>query len=329
MITAKPEYLYLLLLVLPVTGIAVYSYYTGKKDLQKLGGDWRYNRLVNVYIVKSFFIHIFFTLFLICGVLALADIKWDNRYTEDDRDGYELVIAMDISRSMLADDIRPDRFRAMVRQVKWLINELPGAQFSIVIYKGKASKIIPVTEDSYALSLFLNGVSPDLITVPGSDMEDAINTALKAFTITGKYRAIILFSDGENLSGNPLAAARAAGASGIPVITVCIGTEAGQNIPLGPGNYLRNKEGKMVLSKANPQLLADIARQSRGKAYRLTNFYMIKNELTSIAKQTRDDNVDPGLKLEKVDKFQLFLSLSLVFLTLSILTRGIRWKKIA
>jgi len=328
MIIDKPQYLRLLLLVIPVCGNAIYGFSFGKNSLRKLGGEWRFEALTNVFVVKNFFIHTFYILFIICAVLALADIRWDDQLVEDNRDGYEFVIMLDISRSMLADDVRPNRLNATIAAINRLIKDIPDAKYGIVVFKGKAAKVFPVNDDLYALSLFLNTVQPEMLTVPGSNIEEGIKTSLKVFTTAGKYRAIFLFTDGESKTGNSLAAAKIAGDAGVPIISVLVGTEKGQNVPLGPGDYLRDKNGKLVLSRANTLLLKDIAKQSHGQFYELNGFSKVKNELLSIVKHFEHDDIDKGLKLEKKEKWDFFLSFAILFLILALLTRGIRWQKI-
>lgn len=324
MIIAKPFFLLLLFLTIPIALLGIYSYTRGKKGLHRLGGQWRFDTLLNIFIVKNFFMYTFFILFVIFTALALADFRWDEQLVEDEREGYELILAIDISRSMLAGDSAPTRLQAVKEKIVWLMQSIPDAKFGIVIFKGKAVQIIPITDDTYALNLFLNTLSPDMITAPGSNVEEGLKVALESFSQAGKYRAILLFSDGENQAGNPRSVARKAGDAGIPVITVLCGSPAGAHIALTPGNYLRDESGKLVLSQADASLLEEIAQQSNGKAYTLSNFERIRRELIYITKQIEDENIDTGLKIEKKGKFEIFLSLALLFLILSILTRRVR-----
>jgi Ca-activated chloride channel family protein len=328
MVIDKPEYLWLIIIVVPVGLLAYYNYRNGKKDLLKLVGKWRFDSFFPVYLVKHFFILFFFLLFLVFSFLAIADIRWGQRLVPDDREDYEIVIALDISQSMRADDIKPNRLTAAKRMINALLDRMVNTKFGVVIFKGEAVRIWPVTDDLYAITLFLETADPNLITTSGSNIEDGIDVSLNTFYEAGKYRAILLFTDGENLQGNPLLAAKSAGVKGIPVIPVICGTEGGSKIFLDDGSIVTNKKGEKVISSINRPLLEHIAALSGGKVFELYNAKRIKDELLSIVTDIEDENLDKGLKLVKNEGYRFFLLLGLIFLLLSLITRGIRWKGI-
>ncbi|MBN1698003.1 MAG: VWA domain-containing protein [Spirochaetales bacterium] len=328
MVIDKPEYLWLFLVLAPVVLLSYYNYRNGKKDLQELAGTWRFESLFPIYQVKQFFILFFFLLFLVFTFLALADIKWGQRFVPDDREGYEIVISLDVSQSMLADDINPSRLKAAKRIIQRLIDRMKDAKFGVVIFKGEAVRIWPVTDDFQAITLFLETAGPDLITTSGSNIERGITCSLNTFHEAGKYRAIILFTDGENLHGDPLPEAKKAGARGIPVIPVVCGTEKGARIFRNDGSAVRDRNGERVVSTINRTLLEHIAALSGGKLFEIYNAERIPFELLSIVTDIEDENLDKGLKLVKNEGYRLFLFLGMLFLLLSLITRGIRWKDI-
>jgi Ca-activated chloride channel family protein len=328
MVIDKPEYLWLIILIVPVGLLAYYNYRHGKKDLLKLAGKWRFDSLFAIYLVKHFFLLFFFLLFLVFSFLALADIKWGQKLVPDDREGYEIIIALDISQSMRADDIMPNRLAAAKRKINTLLERMANTKFGVVIFKGEAVRIWPVTDDLCAIALFLETADPNLITTSGSNIEDGINVSLNSFYEPGKYRAVLLFTDGESLQGNPLLAAKKAGIKGIPIIPVVCGTERGSKIFLDNGRLVTNKKGEKVISAINRQLLEHIAAVSGGKVFELYHAERIKDELLSIVTDIEDENLDKGLKLVKNEAYRFFLLLALLFLLLSLITRGIRWKGI-
>jgi len=328
MIIENPEILWFLLLIIPLAILSFYTYSSGKQDIKKLGGKWMIESILNIYLVKHFFIFLFFVLFFIFSIFALADFKWGKKLTTDDREGYDIVFVIDISRSMLAEDIQPTRLKKATEKINSLIDEMWDAKFGIVIFKGKAVRVWPITDDFEAIKLFLNTVNPNLITVPGSNIEDAIDIALKTFHKAGRYKSIILLSDGENLQGNPENAARKAKEIGVPIISVVCGTNSGIKIILENGKFIKNKAGEKVVSRANRKLLKEIASLSGGKYYELWNADRINDELLSIVTDIEDENIGKGLKLVKNEGYKIFTSLSILFLFFSLLVRGIKWQNI-
>ena len=326
MIIEKPEYLWLIFLIIPF-GIHYYFHFSSrKKDILHIGGKWRFESLYNIYMVKYFFIFLFFILTLIFSILALADFKWGEKLVEDNRSGYDIVICLDISVSMRADDILPNRLAKAVEIINRLIDDMWNSKFGVVIFKGGAVRIWPLTDDLEAIKLFLKTVSPDLITTPGSNIEDGIRVALNTFSKGGRYQAVILFSDGENTSNNALKEAKRAAEMGIPVISVICGTEKGSKILLENRRFVTSTKGEIVISKANRQHLSTISSASNGKLFELHDSQKIKDELLSIVTKIEDENLDRSLKLEKNKGYRLFLSFIICFLIMALITRGMRWR---
>lgn len=326
MVIEKAEYLWFLFLIIPF-GIHYYlSFSSGKKDILHIGGKWRFESLYNIYMVKYFFIFLFFILSFIFSILALSDFKWGEKLVEDNRSGYDIVICLDISVSMLADDILPTRLHKSVEIINRLMEEMWNSKFGIVIFKGKAVRIWPLTDDLEAMKLFLKSVSPDLITTPGSNLKDGLAVALNTFGKSGRYQVIVLFSDGESTGNDVIKEAKKAGNKGIPVISVICGTQKGSRILLENKRFVTNSAGEKVISKANKQLLNDIALASNGKFYELHESGKLKDEILSIVTKIEDENLDRSLKLEKIKGYRLFLAFIICFLILSLITRGLRWK---
>ncbi|MBN2441493.1 MAG: VWA domain-containing protein [Spirochaetales bacterium] len=328
MIIEKPEYLWFILLIIPFSIHYYFSFISGKKDILNIGGKWRFESIYNIYLVKYFFIFLFFILCFIFSILSLADFKWGEKLVEDNRSGYDIVICLDISVSMRADDIIPNRMAKAVAIINKLIDDMWNSKFGIVIFKGKAVRIWPLTDDLEAIKLFLKTVSPDLITSPGSDLEDGIRVSLDTFNKGGRYQAIVLFSDGENTSRNTLKQAKAAGERGIPIISVICGTEKGSKISLDNRRFVTDTKGKIVVSRADRQLLKTLSAVSNGKAFEIFDSHKIKEEILSIVTKIEDENLDRSLKLEKNDGYRLFLYFAICFLILALITRGLRWRNI-
>lgn len=251
---------------------------------------------------------------------------------EDDRDGYEIILAVDISRSMLADDIKPTRLDRAIEKIRLLLDNMDDTRFGIVVFKGKAVSIMPVTDDREGMKIFLNTIRPEIITVPGSNIEDAIKVSLDQFKLVAKFRAIFLFTDGESKTGNTQAAVAIAKKKEIPVYPFAAGTAAGSSINLGNGNLLKDKKGNVVVSKADFKALEKIADASGARLFDLNamdaaSVQYVKRTILSLGKSLDNENINKSLKSVKKETTTFFVSLSLLFLLLFILVRSIRWAK--
>ncbi|MBN1411530.1 MAG: VWA domain-containing protein [Spirochaetales bacterium] len=321
----EPAWLWLLVLNLPLSLLFVRHHFEGKKSLKILAGVHRFPRLENVYVVKNFFSSLFFILFFSFSVLALADIRMGNRLVEDDRVGSEIVFALDISNSMLARDVKPARLDAAKNRIGVIMDSMPGTRFGLVLFKGKAVRIWPITDDVFSLKLFLDTVDPGLITVPGTDLEDALNTSLDVFQFNSSYRAIVLLTDGDVLSGNVSNAVSRAVDMNVPVLPVPIGTDKGSDILLPDNTFLKDSEGREVKSRADRALLEKIADASKGKIFETSEVGNLKNEFLAILKGIEKENTDKGLRLEREKAAGLFIFLGLMSLVCLIVLRGIKW----
>ncbi|WP_455383295.1 VWA domain-containing protein [Salinispira pacifica] len=323
---ASPRLLWLLVLLVPIVLVLIRNYGFGRHDLRVLGGRGRGQELGNVYLVKSFFSGLFFCLFYVFAVLSLAGISWGQTPSEDDRNGLDIVLAVDVSRSMLAQDVKPSRLDRSRDIIRGLLRELPGTRYGLDVFKGTGSPAIPITEDRMAIESFLDYLSPRVLTSPGTDLERGLDTALAMFpSATGRFRAVILFTDGESQEGNPFAAADRAQKLGIPVFTVMAGTSQGTTIPVGDGSVIRGSNGEPVVSRANIGVLDDIARVSGGSEFQLSDPAVFGSLLSAVQRYAGEKAIG-GFRLTDVLRYRIFLGLSLLFLLFSLAVRVVKWK---
>ena len=224
---------------------------------------------------------------LVWFVLALTRPQFGTKLSLASQRGVDLVIALDVSRSMLAEDIRPNRLKHAVQQVRELMNEASGNRVALVLFAGKAFLQCPLTLDYGAVSLFLDLADAGSIPVQGTALEDALRVAGRCFDVSeDQHKAIVLFTDGENHVGKPVAEARRLAARGVRIFTVGIGTPAGELVPVrsdsGRVSFLRDSQGNPVKSRLDEDSLDEIARAAGGEYYRST---LGGTELAAIAKQ--------------------------------------------
>jgi Ca-activated chloride channel family protein len=323
--------LLLLLFLFPLIALAWrIGFGRGRATLRALGGRWRTAILLDVYVFKSFFSFLFFVLFFVAAVLALAGFRWGEHLIEERRSGQELVVCLDVSNSMLAEEGGASRLQRSIRTIRRTVEELDGVRIGLVVFKGQAVQLIPLSEDRYVLETALRYVGPSVMTDPGSGLEDGIRRSLESFPSSAQtYRSILLFSDGEYHSGNPLAAAEEARSAKIPVYVVAVGRDEGATVKLPGGKALSDIDGNPVVSRPRIEDLDRIAELSGGRLFRLLGEDRdMPEKILGAMKAQAEGNMVLGMRREKKDRFRLLVFLSLVFLTLSLAVKAVRWKNV-
>jgi Ca-activated chloride channel family protein len=196
------------------------------------------------------------------------------------------------------------------------------------VFKGQAVELFPLTEDRYILDTALRHVGPSVMSAAGSGLEEGILKSLESFPPSpGAYRSILLFSDGEHHSGNPSAAAERARSAGIPIYAVAVGEQQGAEVELPDGRILTDSAGQPVVSRPRVQELARIAEISGGELFRLSEEESgTPEEILGAMKTQAEGNMVLGMRREKKNRFRLLVLLSLVFLSLSLTVKAVRWK---
>ncbi len=263
-------------------------------------------------------------------ILALAGPKWGYHWQEIHRQGIDLFIALDLSKSMLAEDVKPSRLERAKREIGDMLDILPADRVGIVAFAGNGYVVCPLTLDHEVARMFLEDVKVGHIEPPGTDIGRALRRALKSFSEqTGAHRAILLISDGEDLEGGGLEAARKAKAAGVKIFCVGIGTQ-GAPVPVaneeGRKEFLKDRQGNTVVSKLGRDSLQKIALetggaflQTSGGAFQLSSFY--KDQISKMEKK------EGGETRKKVyeNRFQWPLSAALLLFVLGFMIED-RWK---
>ena len=255
-------------------------------------------------------------------VFSLVQPKWGYHWEDVERRGIDIVVAVDTSRSMLADDIKPNRLQAAKREINDLINVIDGDRVGLVAFAGTAFLQCPLTLDYGAFNLFLDDINTNLIPVGGTSFGEAIKKSMSAFSAKlKKHKAIVLITDGEDHQGNAMEMAKAAKEQGIVIYTVGVGKKEGAYIKLkdGKGNetLLKDREGKVVKSRLDEILLNKIALETGG-AY--TPAYGIQwglaNIYTNIIANMEEKQLG-GRKIKLYEnRFQIPLFIALILITL-------------
>ncbi len=325
--SGSAQALWCLLLAVPIALVMWRRYRAGRRTLALLGGRWREGRFLNTFLVKWFFSALAFLLFFVLSVLALADLSW-GRYPVSERYlGTDVAIALDVSRSMLAEDVFPSRLQRAESVAKGLLDRARQDRFCVAIFKGAGVPVIPLTEDTQEISAFLDAAGPGLISVPGTDIEKGLDAAIDSLEAVkdANRKIILLFTDGGSLSGTPETAARRAMGLSIQIYPIASGTESGGPIPLGAGRYVTDRSGERVITRLEEPVLDRIAAMSGGEVYSLDDPLLL-TKLTELADRSRGSGIGGAFRFEARDQYGGLLLAALVCLAIFIGIRGVRWK---
>ena len=288
---ANPEFLYLLIVLPLLLAVYIYSNYRRLKNLKEYGDtELLKNLMPDVSSYRpgiKFWLSMFAIAFLI---VVLARPQFGSKKETVTTRGVEVVVALDISNSMLADDIAPNRLEKAKRLISRIINRSGENKVALIVFAGEAFVQLPITDDYISAKMFLESISPSLIARQGTDIGAAIDLAAKSFTANEKIgKAIIVITDGENHEGGAEDAAKAASEKGIAVYMLGVGTADGAPIPTGNANeYRKDKDGNIVMTRLNEEMSQNIARAGNGAYIRVDNTNnaqkLLQKEIDKLAK---------------------------------------------
>ncbi len=261
-------------------------------------------------------------------IVALARPQWGSRMELVQRKGLDIVIAVDVSLSMLAEDIRPNRLARSKQEIARFVDRLEGDRIGLVAFAGDAFLQTPLTSDYGAFRIFLDVLEPGLIDAPGTDLSRAMEAGLKAFPPgEGKYRVMVLLTDGEDHGGRALKVAEEAAKSGVVIYTVGIGSLAGVPIPVpspgGQRTFKRDRQGDIVATRLDPELLMQIARTTGGEFYHAQpGRFELLDVLKKInAMERRSLDAESVSRLEERHQLPLALAVGLLVLEMLVSDR--------
>jgi len=241
------------------------------------------------------------------------------------REGQDIMIALDLSLSMMAEDIKPNRLEKAKHEIGSLIEKLQGDRIGLIGFAGKAFIQCPLTLDYGAAKMFLDIMEPDLIPVPGTGLGEAIKKALESYVEKErKYKVLILITDGEDHLGEPLKVAKIAGQEGVVIYTVGVGSLQPEPIPMYDerGNDLglkRDRNGEVVMTKLDELTLEKIALETGGKYYRATAGEVELDKIYDHISQMEKKSLASKQFTQFEERFQELLGLVLFLLILEVM----------
>ncbi len=266
-------------------------------------------------------------------LFSLARPQLGTKLTLMKREGVDIIIAIDVSLSMMAEDIRPNRLEKAKQEISGLINRMRGDRVGLVAFAGVPFVQCPLTLDYSAAKMFLDIIDINLIPQPGTAIGDAIRTSIEAFSQKErKYKVLILLTDGEDHESDPLAAAEEATKEGIRIYTIGIGSVQGELIPIRDGRgqvsgFKKDQEGSVVVSKLDEATLQKIALTAGGKYYHATSGEMELDKIYDEIAKMEKKELEGKLMTQYEDRYQYFLLVSVILLTAEFLLSDRRSRK--
>ncbi|MBN2617571.1 MAG: VWA domain-containing protein [Spirochaetales bacterium] len=323
----NPQFLWTFILLIPTILIMILFYMGGISGLKKLTGTWRFVTVKRIYILRFIVSNFLFLFSILSLLLALIGLSWQKKPESDNSVGFEVNFVLDISRSMLAQDVIPSRLDKSISLISTIVDSVETSKFGIIVFKGDAVVSVPMTEDRLAIESFLGSVSPEILSSPGSNQEKALNLAIESFSGNStNRRVIILISDGESLEGDVFKVVANSVNEHIPIYCVAAGTQKGALIPY-KDKYVTDKNGREVVSKTDFSLLSNLAELTYGKFYKLEETQVIA-DISQEIKSMEYDKTNSRIKYVNIVQYKPFLILSLVFLSLFIFVKEWRWSEI-
>ena len=321
----ETSYFYILLII-PIMIIGFVFLKTWKKNIQKkyISENLLQFLSPNISNFKPRIKLLFLILFILFSTIALVNPKIGTELKTVKREGVDIVFALDVSKSMLAEDIAPNRLEKAKRIVSEIINTLNNDRVGVIAYAATALPILPITDDYSTAKTFLQSLNTDMLSSQGTAIIQSINLAQKFYDDEDQTnRVLCILSDGEDHEVERQNLLELAEQSGIIIITIGLGSVKGAPIPIKENNivksYKKDENGDVVVTKLNTQLLNTIANSSSGIYIKGVNTELVVEEISKRLKEMDKKEFESKQFVAYKDQFQWFISFAILFLSLELL----------
>lgn len=326
----RPEAFFLLLFIFIIIALYFAARYFKTQSMKQFAEIPLFSTLMPLQSVTRHWVKLLIVLIGFSSlVIAIANPQTGSRLEEVKREGIDIFIALDVSNSMKAEDILPNRLERSKLAINRLIDKLTGDRIGIIVFAGKSYIQLPITTDYAAARLFLSTINTEIVPSQGTAIGEAIQMAVNSFDSNGRNKAIIIISDGEDHEENAITDAKKAAESGINVYTIGMGLADGAPIPIYNAygkqtGFRKDKNNNTVVTKLNEPLLQQIASAGNGTYVRANNarsgLETIFNEINKITKS----EIDAKVFTDYESRFQLFIAIAIAFLIFESL---LAWRK--
>ena len=327
--------------IIPIC-IAIYIWYVYriKKNLKKLGELGLINQLApDVSKAKKNTKFILFIIGISFLILGICNLQTGSKMKDVKREGADIMVCLDVSNSMLAQDLTPNRLERSKIAIENMVNKLQGDRLGIIVFAGEAYVQLPITTDYSTAKLFLDGINTKIVPTQGTNIADAINKAVESFgKDEGKNKAIVVITDGENnedAKESAVDAAEEASKKNIVIHTIGVGSESGVPIPnIIDGvvsGFKKDNEGNTIVTKLDPKILQDISAATNGVYVQASSSDIGLDNILNKISELDKKQLESKMYSDYEDQFQWFLGAAFLFLALeSFLSERISklWKKL-
>lgn len=315
-----PIYLWALLVIPVLLLIRLAGWRRRRSKLRKFGDPELVRQLMPN--VSKFRPTVKFWLLLVAWVLLVVMVARPQVGAEvqrDKRNGIEAIICLDISNSMLAQDVAPSRLDKSKLLVESLVDRFTNDKIGLIVFAGDAYVQLPITSDYVSAKMFLQNIDPSLIQTQGTDIAQAINLGLHSFTQADKIgRAIIVITDGEDHEGGAVEAAAEARKKGVNVFILGVGDTKGAPIPTGDGGYMKDCSGQTVMTALNEQMCREVAQAGSGKYIHVDNTGDAQTELNNDLARLQRGESEAVIYNAYDEQFQAFGILVILLLVVEV-----------
>lgn len=319
---AQPIYLYLLILLPILWGLFLYARHRRKRNLALFGNiDYLPELASDISRFRPWVKLALQSLALLIIIFILARPQFGSKLQTVKTEGVEIMVALDVSNSMLARDVNPSRLEKSKMILSKLVDDLENDKLGLVVFAGDAYTQLPITTDYVSAKMFLNNIRPDMVPTQGTAVGQAINMAMNSFSPESTAeQAIILITDAENHEDDAIEAARKAAERGIKVCVVGVGTTQGTTIPIAgsSNNFMKDAQGNTVVTKLDETIAQDIAREGKGIYVRADNTNAALTALIDEVRRMKSTEFDRKTYSEYNEQFPGLAWMVLVILLIDV-----------
>ena len=315
---AYSQYL-LLLLLIPVFVVIQFIVLRQRRNrIRKFGDEALVSQMMPSYSQTKVWVSlILFIVGFFFFVVGLARPQIGATLKERETKGAEIMIVLDVSNSMLAEDYSPNRLERAKLAISRLVDKLRDDRIGLIVFAGNSFVQLPVTTDYISAKMFLNSISTESVPIQGTAIGEAINTAIRSFSAQSeKSRAIIIITDGENHEDDPVAAAKQAAELGIRVFAIGVGSPEGKPIPLN-GELIKDKAGNIVVTRLDESVLREVAAAGDGVYVRAGNSEFGLNPIIDQINRLEDEKYNSIVFEEWDEQFMYFFAIALAFFVIA------------
>ena len=317
---AQAQYLLLILLIPFFFVIQAVVLKLRQRRIRRFGDEELVRQLMPSYSKAKTWVRVtIFSIGFFFFAIGLSRPQIGAKLKEHETKGAEIMIVLDVSNSMLAEDYSPNRLERAKLAISRLVDKLHDDRIGLIVFAGNSFVQLPITTDYVSAKMFMNSISTESVPVQGTAIGEAINTALRSFSAQSeKSRAIIVITDGENHEDDPVAAATQAAEMGVRVFTIGVGSPEGKPIPMD-GELMKDRDGNIVVTRLDEKVLQEVAAAGNGLYVRAGNSEFGLNPIIDDIMKMDAEKYNSIVFEEYDEQFMYFLAIALVFFVIEML----------